>query len=297
MPWERQFDPEREPQRAAGGDRDRGGNWEPTPPRSPQIGRPQQEPIRVAGRPIVAGGVPASYSEREPSDPEGKAVQVIRRYIALENSRDYESIEQLFHPSEFVCHPWFGSQPIAPQAETRMLRGLFRAFPDWKMEINEIIYGDDDVCVGKITGRGTQVRSWMNRPPSDKQIAIPLVHCINVRDGRIVRYTSTVPWRDPFSSDYVSSEDVQSAEATQGREVSRTERALQQAVEHGVVDRDALTQLDQELDVDRNQCQSLLESNMRRCTSHATPGSIYCEWHNEYGYGIDGPDERYGDTR
>jgi len=255
--------------------------------------RPASGPVNeVAGRPLQAGGFPGSAGETHPGDPPGAAARLFRRYIDLENNRDYDAIDQLLHSTEMVCHPWFGNQPVRPQAITRMLRGLFAAFPDWQMEINEIIVATDEVCVGKITGRGTQVSTWMNRPPSDQQIAIPLIHCINVRDGHIVRYSSTVPWRVPHESDFVTAGDVQAAEATQGVEVARTERALRAAVEEGVLDRAAMQELTAELAAAQNQCQELLESNMRRCSKQASPNSAYCDWHNEHGYGIDTVESR-----
>ncbi|SRR5579859_580519 len=250
------------------------------------------EQAEVAGRIVQAGGFPGSHPEPRDHEPQGEAVRLFRRYIELENKRDYAGIEQLFHDTEFVCHPWFGSKPIKPEAQTRMLRGLFAAFPDWQMEINEIIAGDDEVAVGKITGRGTQTSTWMGRPPSDHQIAIPLIHCIKVRDGRIVRYSSTVPWRDPFSSDYVSSADVQAAEATQGKETGRTDRVLDAVRAIPGAGEELLANLQAEQSVDEGQCHALIEETMRRCAKQAATGSIYCLWHNEHGYGIDNVETR-----
>src|SRR6266568_1947436 len=81
-------------------------------------------------------------------------VAIFRKYIEYENARDYKNLEKLFHPSHFVCHTWFGFHPIQPTALTRMLKGLFRAFPDWYMTINEILVADNESVAGRITGRG-----------------------------------------------------------------------------------------------------------------------------------------------
>jgi len=63
-------------------------------------------------------------------------IDVFYKYIEYENARDYENMERLFHPTEFRSKTYFGNDPISPKAHTRMLRGLFRAFPDWFMVIN-----------------------------------------------------------------------------------------------------------------------------------------------------------------
>src|SRR5436853_231942 len=60
------------------------------------------------------------------------------KYLEYENARDYDNLEKLFHPTEFRATTYFGSDPIAPRALTRMLRGLFRSFPDWYMTVSEI---------------------------------------------------------------------------------------------------------------------------------------------------------------
>jgi predicted ester cyclase len=252
--------------------------------------RSSGEQREVAGRVHQPGGYPGSHRDERPGEPQGLAVRLFRRYIELENARDYAGIEDIFHADEFVCHPWFGPAPIKPHAQTRMLRGLFTAFPDWQMEINEIIAGNDEVAVGKITGRGTQTSTWMGRPPSDHQIAIPLIHCIRVKDGKIVRYSSTVPWRDPFQSDFVAASDIQAAEATQGLDVEALRRLDTEAL--GRID-PALAGPQSEQDLQaaaqlaQDTCQALNEANMRRCAKVAAPGSLYCEWHNEHGYGVD----------
>lgn len=76
------------------------------------------------------------------------------------------------HPVKNVGKPfrskaYFGNDPISPEARTRMLKGLFRSFPDWFMVINEIISADNEAVVGLITGRGTQYEEFTGRPPRD----------------------------------------------------------------------------------------------------------------------------------
>src|SRR5207248_2828537 len=113
-------------------------------------------------------------------------IAIFYRYIECENARDYENMKKLFHPSEFRSKTYFGNDPISPEAHVRMLKGLFRAFPDWFMVIFEIIAADERAVVGLITGRGTQHEEFFGRPPADHQIAIPTLHAIKVEDGLII---------------------------------------------------------------------------------------------------------------
>jgi steroid delta-isomerase-like uncharacterized protein len=216
-------------------------------------------------------------------------IAIFYRYIELENARDYENMEKLFHPTDFVSKTYFGSDPISPQAHTRMLRGLFRAFPDWFMVINEIIVADDEAVVGLITGRGTQHEEFFGRPPSDHQVAIPTLHAIRVHDGKIVEHRHTNPFEDVFKADIMAplTEDIQAVRAQQGFDSGLAQRALAVALAAGASEED-LTELRAKVEAGRRQCQVLLKGTLRRCAMQAAPGSLYCVHHEKHGYGIDG---------
>jgi len=221
---------------------------------------------------------PAGTSKTE------RNIALLRRYIDLENKRDYRNIEKLFHPTQYTCPTWFGSSPISPKAHTRMLRGLFNAYPDWQMTVNEIISATDDSVVALITGRGTQLRTFMGRPPADHQIATPLVHTIRIADGKIIEYRSTNPFEDPFRTDVVGPDDVQAVRAQQG--ISPVpEELLQDVAQARKLAKAGVAELRSQFDDSPTQCQALLEQNMRRCAMQAEKGSIYCAHHQRYGYG------------
>lgn len=213
-------------------------------------------------------------------------IALLRRYIELENKRDYKNIEKLFHPTQYTCPTWFGSGPINPKAHTRMLRGLFNAYPDWQMTVNEIISATDDSVVALITGRGTQLRAFMGRPPADHQIATPLVHTIQIADGKIISYRSTNPFEDPFRTDVVAPDDVQAVRAQQGSSAIPVE-LLQDVADARALAKDGVEQLRSQFDDTLTQCQALLDSNMRRCAMQAVKGSIYCAHHQKHGYGLE----------
>ncbi len=231
---------------------------------------------------------------KDPSQPAStpKSVDIFRKYIEYENARDYSKLESLFHPTNFVCHTWFGYHPIQPKALTRMLKGLFRAFPDWYMTINEILVADENTVAGRITGRGTQFEEFLMRPPSDQQIAIQLVHCIGVQQDKIIWYRSTNPFDDPFRADIIGAEDTHEARAQQGVDSRQLERLFGEARDSGRLSQAELGSLYTRANAHMgpNQCHALLKANMRRCVMPAVAGDIYCTHHMVHGYGMDGID-------
>jgi predicted ester cyclase len=228
---------------------------------------------------------------RPPAREDARAanIAVMYRYIELENARDYEEMEKIFHPTEFRSKTYFGNDPISPKAHTRMLKGLFRAFPDWFMVINEVISADEQSCVALITGRGTQFEEFFGRPPRDHQIAIPTLHAIKVRDGLIIEHRHINPFEDIFANQIMAplTEDIMAVRAQQGFDSTMAQRAYDAAVASGVKDED-LAELKALIETKRRQCQVLLKGTLRRCAMIAPPGEIYCEHHQNHGYGIDG---------
>jgi predicted ester cyclase len=218
-------------------------------------------------------------------------IEVMYRYIEYENSRDYENMEKLFHPTEFRSKTYFGNDPISPKAHTRMLVGLFKAFPDWFMVINEIIAADERAVVALITGRGTQHKTFFGRPPADHQIAIPTLHSIKVVDGLIIEHRHINPFEDIFANQIMAplTEDIMAVRAQQGFDSGMAERAFQAALDAGASE-DKLGELKTLIDNKRRQCQVLLKGTLRRCAMIAPPGEIYCEHHKKHGYGIDDED-------
>jgi predicted ester cyclase len=225
--------------------------------------------------------LPASIRERN--------INLFELYIELENARDYENMEKILHPTEFCSKTYFGLDPIHPKAHTRMLRGLFRSFPDWYMTIDEIMVETDDVIIGRITGRGTQHEEYFGRKPGDHQVAIPTIHAIKIKDGYIVEHRHTNPFEDVFKADIMAplNADVQAVRARQGYDSEAAANALHMALKAGA-DPSQVAELKNRVTLGRTQCQVLLKDTLRRCAMQALPNSIYCRHHRHHGYGVDG---------
>jgi predicted ester cyclase len=233
---------------------------------------------------ITAGRVAVTDEEKRVEN-----VAIFYRYIECENARDYPYMKKLFHPTEFRSKTYFGNDPISPEAHVRMLKGLFRAFPDWFMVIYEIISSDERACVGLITGRGTQHEEFFGRPPADHQIAIPTLHAIKCEQGVIVEHRHINPFEDIFKAQAMAplTEDVMAVRAQQGFDSSMAQKAFDDAIAAGASE-EKLAYLHGLMKNKVRQCQTLLKGTLRRCAMIAEPGELYCAHHISHGYGVDG---------
>lgn len=255
----------------------------------PSLPTPDKEQLIEKFLAVVSGQVSVARPSPNYESLREQNINVMYKYIEYENARDYENMEKLFHPTEFRSKTYFGNDPISPKAHTRMLKGLFRSFPDWFMVINEIIAADDESCVALITGRGTQYEEFAGRPPRDHQIAIPTLHAIKVRDGLIVEHRHINPFEDIFANQIMAplTEDIMAVRAQQGFDSSMAQRAYDAALAAGAREEE-LGELKALVETKKRQCQVLLKGTLRRCAMIAPPGAIYCEHHQQHGYGIDG---------
>lgn len=243
---------------------------------------------------ITAGRVAVTKDEKRQ-----EGVALFYRYIECENARDYDNMIKLFPAEGFHSKTYFGNDRISAQAHVRMLKGLFRAFPDWFMVIYEIIASDDVACVGLITGRGTQHEEFFGRPPADHQIAIPTLHSIKCQNGQIVEHRHINPFEDIFAAQAMAplTEDVMAIRAQQGFDSERAQKSYDEALAAGA-SKEKLTELGALVQHKVRQCQVLLKGTLRRCAMIALPGEYYCEHHMYHGYGVDGiadydPDRGY----
>ncbi len=241
---------------------------------------------------------------------------VILKYLELQNRRDYRGIEAIHH-NPYVNKTFFGRHAINPKAHTRSLRGYFKVFPDATTESNQILAVEGDIVVVRTTARGTQDRAFKGDSivgGPGKQIAVSLVHAIEVVDGKIASCEATNPFENQWTSEIVNvqnlgpdnfgHQNVLTARARQGID-SSYEILLERLVDlskKGKLSKKELQQISAQLDAGPNQCQALVEPSMRRCAKQRTKAqknrvkivdvargsmSLYCDYHQFHGYGID----------
>lgn len=81
--------------------------------------------------------------------------------------------------------PWVGTVAGREGIE-RVYRSLFRSFPDFKYQSEELLIEGDRVAQTATFG-GTDVGGFMGLPPSGNQIRIPAVFLFTLRNHQIVR--------------------------------------------------------------------------------------------------------------
>jgi steroid delta-isomerase-like uncharacterized protein len=114
---------------------------------------------------------------------------VVRRFVERSNQQDLEGMLSLFADDAKN----FG-QPVGREGFRRVLADIREAFPDWHIDIMEMVaQGDSVVMWCKVSGthRGTgklPINGGMlvGVPPTGKHFETDHIHWWKIRDGRIV---------------------------------------------------------------------------------------------------------------
>lgn len=236
-------------------------------------------------------------------------VSVIYKYLQYQNTRDYEGIVEIHH-DPYINKTYYGRWPISPWAHVRGLRGFFGITPDATTEGNKIISASGDTVVVRTTARGTQVKDFPGTAlgTGGKQWAVTLIHAIEVIDGRIASCESVSPFENQFDETFIASSfpglggDVSEVRARQGVNAdyeylvtgslpADRQTSVRRYDSDSTLTLERLSTLDliQELNKQApNQCQALISPIMRRCAKiRFSEKSLYCDYHDQNGYGID----------
>lgn len=68
-----------------------------------------------------------------------------------------------------------------------VIRSLKEAFPDFTFTIEELIGVDDKVWV-RLTARGTNLGSFMGRPPTGRKISVDAMDVVRLREGMMIEH-------------------------------------------------------------------------------------------------------------
>jgi steroid delta-isomerase-like uncharacterized protein len=109
---------------------------------------------------------------------------VARRQEALAGL-DIDGVTAL-HAEDGVFETPMAGTVIGRESIAQFYRGLFAAFPDLKLQSEELLI-DGDRVAQTATMVGTDVGGFMGLPPSGKQFRIPLVFLFTLKDHHIVR--------------------------------------------------------------------------------------------------------------
>lgn len=153
----------------------------------------------AAASPLLPGAAWAQAdieSEERRSTVEAKTAaqrnaETVRRYIDVTNRHDVDAAVQFF-ADDTVNH----GVPTGRAGVARVLTDIFTTFPDWRMEIVDLVAVGDDVVIREIvrgTHRGTgRIAAngglLVDALPTDKRFVVQQMHWYTFnKDGLIVR--------------------------------------------------------------------------------------------------------------
>ncbi len=109
--------------------------------------------------------------------------QIVRRWFDAWNTQDVETAISLLS-TDFVRHDANLPEVVGPPAQREFLLGVFRAFPDIRIEAQQFIAQGDNVAV-RLMVRGTHRGEFLGVPATGHGIAIQSVDVFRQADGKI----------------------------------------------------------------------------------------------------------------
>jgi predicted ester cyclase len=97
------------------------------------------------------------------------------------NRRNYGAAGDLY--GEDYSNP-FGS---GPAARVEPIRRYHDAFPELHLDIDEVIVGNDDTVVLRLTFRGTDTGGYAGRPPTGRSVEEWVVNILHFDGDKVVR--------------------------------------------------------------------------------------------------------------
>ena len=111
----------------------------------------------------------------------GKREMQVRQFVdEVWNSGNYAAAAGLY--GETYTNP-FGT---GPAARTEPIRRYHAAFPDLRLDIDELIVAADEVVL-RCTFRGTDTGGYVNRPPTGRAVEEWAVSIMHFEDDKVVR--------------------------------------------------------------------------------------------------------------
>jgi predicted ester cyclase len=114
-------------------------------------------------------------------------IAVFRRLVdELINGGNLAAFDELFAP-DFIEHELPPGVPPGREGTRQLFSMLHGAFPDLRAEIEDVVANDDKV-VFRMTWRGTQTGSFIDIPPTGKQVAFGVFDMVRVADGKLAEH-------------------------------------------------------------------------------------------------------------
>lgn len=118
---------------------------------------------------------------------ENENIQIARRWFEeVWNQRKLDIIDELLAP-DAVAHDFggHGSSTVGSAEFKAAARQLQEAFGVMVLTVEDIFSAGDRVAV-RLTGRMKSTGPLQGRPPTGKEVTVPILCIIKVKDGKIV---------------------------------------------------------------------------------------------------------------
>lgn len=109
-----------------------------------------------------------------------------RFYDEIVNGRNLDLIDELVSP-DFVEHEEFPGLPEGRDGVKAFFGMMLQAFPDLRFEVEEVI-ATEDTAAARLRMRGTQQGPFMDIPPTGRQIDVPAIDWVRIKDGQAVEH-------------------------------------------------------------------------------------------------------------
>ena len=107
----------------------------------------------------------------------------VRRWLEAWNTHDLNAGQNLLEPG-YVRHDANLPEVSGPDAQRSFMAGIFRAFPDIRVEAQQLISQGDLVAV-RLTVQGTHRDEFLGIPATGRQIMIQSVETFRVTNDKI----------------------------------------------------------------------------------------------------------------
>jgi len=134
------------------------------------------------------GGEQSHVGDGESNEPTPPAEAIVRRLIDEGFSRGCLEVADALVADDLTEHQNYGPHhPPGPAGVKAVITSLRRAFPDFRLKIEDLAVSGDLVWTRNVA-TGTNDGSFMGHPPTGRSIRIDVLHVLRVVDGKIVEH-------------------------------------------------------------------------------------------------------------
>jgi len=110
---------------------------------------------------------------------------IVEKYFAGWNSKDLKVLDEIADPQFGMYNPSISQNPMNTEQTKSWAESIFKAFPDVKYDIKEILAEGDKVAIWW-TFTGTQQGEIWNIPATGKKVTNSAIEIYKFKDGKIL---------------------------------------------------------------------------------------------------------------